>query len=158
MKIIFLLASVCLLHANDDKEFIKKTHQQLIICITKQDKGAIEKILSDTQKPILEQVLKTTLDIEATITPTKYAYYCLGTASENLHNPYNNDRINDTILGTLACVAGIAHAIFNPGLLNWSMDAGLNMAGLIYFKDAYNNASAEFKFAHAYEIYKLLEK
>ena len=151
-----MLASVFLLHANDDKELIKKTHQQLMICITQQNKEAIEKILSDA-KSILEQVLKTTQDVEAAITPANYAYHCLGTASENLKNPYNNDRINDIMLGTLACVAGIAHAIFNPGLLNWSMDAGLNMAGLIYFKDAYNNTSAEFKFAQAHAIHKLLE-
>lgn len=159
MKTLFLLLpAFSFLYAQDDKENI---HKQLMICITKQDKFALEKLLSNTQKPLLEQALKTTVGIEAPITPTNYAYLCFESASENLRKPYNNDRINDVMIGSLVSLAGITYVVLNPGnssWLNWPAGGGMAMAGLIYLRDAYYNTGAEFKVARAHEIYKLLEK
>lgn len=158
MRILLPLLFVFSLHAND-QELIRTTHKQLIICILKQDKDAVEKLLIETPQPLIDQVLKTSSDVEACITPAHYAYRCFEIASENVHTFYNNDRINDIILGSLKCFLGITCLLLNP--TDWSYGIGgamLNMNGLIDFKDAYNNTGAEFKAAHAHEIYNLIEK
>ena len=158
-NLLLLLTFVFWLYAaDDDKEPIQSTYRQLVTHICTQDKESVEKLMVSIPRSILDEVLKITDGGETNRTLSDLAVMYWLTSLQNFCDPYNNDRINNIITGSIKCfAAGTAIVLDSTNWINWGIAAIFCTSGCIDFKSAYNNSGAGLRVATAYQIYKLVD-